>query len=45
MKKYPLNEVTYYKRFCDMVDGLANRYGDKPAISWFTRKKEQMTVS
>ena len=45
MKKYPLNEVTYYTRFCDMVDGLANRYGDKPAISWFTRKKEQMTVS
>ena len=45
MKKYPLNEVTYYTRFCDMVDGLANLYGDKPAISWFTRKQEQMTVS
>ena len=45
MKKYPLNEVTYYTRFCDMVDGLAKLYGDKPAISWFTRKQEQMTVS
>lgn len=45
MKKYPLNEVTYYARFCDMVDGLAKRYGDHPAISWYTRKQEQQTVS
>lgn len=45
MKEYPLNEVTYYTRFCDMVDGLANRYGDNPAISWFTRKQEKQTVS
>ena len=45
MKNYPLNEVAYYTRFCDMVDGLADRYGDKPAISWFTRKQEQQTVS
>ena len=45
MKHYPLNNIPYFTRFCDMVDQLAALYGDKPAISWFTRKQEQQTVS
>jgi len=45
MKKYPLNEVAYYARFRDMIDDLALKYGDDPAISWFTRKQEEKGVS
>ena len=45
MKKYPHNEVAYYARFRDLIDGLAEKYGDAPAISWFTRKQEEKGVS
>ena len=45
MKKYPLNEVAYYTRFRDMIDDLADKYGDSPAISWFTRRQEEKGVS
>lgn len=45
MRKHPLNTVAYYTRFRDMVDSLAEKYGDRPAISWFSRKKEETVVS
>ena len=45
MKNYPLNDIPYFTRFCDMIDGLASLYGDSPALSWFTRKQEKKTVS
>jgi len=45
MKSYPLNEVQYYSRFRDMIEDLAQRYEEAPAISWFTRKQEQKDVS
>ncbi len=45
MKKYPLNQVDYYERFRDMIDGMAEKYGDAPAISWFTRKQEEQGVT
>jgi long-chain acyl-CoA synthetase len=45
MKNYPLNDVPYFTRFCDMIDGFASLYGDSPALSWFTRKQEKQTVS
>jgi len=45
MKKYPLNEVKYYSRFRDLAEDLAERYGDAPAISWFTRKQEEKGVT
>ena len=45
MKNYPLNKVDYYKRFRDMVDGMAEKYGDKPALSWFSRSQEESGVS
>ena len=45
MRKFPLNPVAYYTRFRDMVDDLAVKYGDQPAISWFSRKQEETVVS
>ena len=45
MRKYPLNPVAYYTRFRDMIDDLGEKYGDKPAISWFSRKQEETVVS
>ena len=39
-----LNEVKYYSTFRDMVDGLSLRNEDKAAISWFTRKGEEIGV-
>ena len=45
MKKYPLNEVQYYSRFRDMVEDLGEKYGDAPAISWFTRAQKEMSVT
>lgn len=45
MKKYPLNKVEYYSRFRDFIEGLAGKYGERPAISWFTRRQEEQTVS
>lgn len=41
MKKYPLNNVEYYTRFRDFIEDLAKRYGERPAISWYTRKQEE----
>jgi len=45
MRRFPLNKVEYYTRFRDMIDSLAEKYGDKPAISWFTRRQEAQRVS
>ena len=45
MKNYPLNKVEYYERVRDMIEGMAQKYGEAPAISWFTRKQEEMGVS
>ena len=45
MKNYPLYNVPYYSRFCDMIEGLAEHYGDQPAISWFSRKQQKSTVN
>lgn len=45
MKKYPSNKVEYYSRFRDFIEGLAEKYGERPAISWFTRRQEEQMVS
>lgn len=45
MKNYPLNKVEYYSRFRDLIEGLAVKYGEQPAISWFTRKQEEQSVT
>lgn len=45
MKNYPLYKVEYYTRFRDMIEGIAEKYDQKPAISWFTRKQEEKGVT
>lgn len=45
MSRYPLNKVDYYNRFRDMIESLGEKYGDAPAISWYTRKQEEKGVS
>jgi len=45
MRKYPLNQVEYYPRFRDMIEGLAQKYDQNPAISWYTRKREEKGVT
>ena len=45
MKNYPLYKVDYYDRFCDLVDDLGERYGDAPAVYWYTRKQEEKGVT
>ena len=45
MKKYPLNQVTYYSCFRDMIEALPQGREDQPAISWFTRKGEEHGVT
>ena len=45
MKNYPLYNVTYYTRVRDMIEGWAEDFGDRPAISWFTRKQEEYGVT
>lgn len=45
MKNYALNSIDYYSRFRDMIDGMAEKYGNKPVISWFTRKQEEKGVT
>jgi len=45
MKKYPLNQVKYYTRFRDMIEGLAENRENLPAISWFTRRSEEEGVT
>ncbi len=45
MKKYPLNKVKYYGRFRDMIEDIGEKYGDAPAISWFTRAQKELGVT
>ena len=45
MKNYPLYKVEYYTRFRDLIEGMAEKYDQKPAISWFTRKQEEKGVT
>jgi long-chain acyl-CoA synthetase len=40
MKSY---DITYYETFPAFLSGIAAAYGDKPAVSWFTRRQEQET--
>ena len=45
MKNYPLYDIPYFSRFCDFIDSLAELYGDRPAISWFSRKQKRDSVT
>ena len=41
MKKFPLNERTYYDTFDAFITGIAENFSDLPAVTWFTRKQEE----
>lgn len=45
MKKFPLNQVDYYDTFADYVRGIGKKYGDRPALSYFTRAGEEICRS
>lgn len=49
MKIKPYNKadfvVPHFETVTDFVRGMATLYGDKPALSWFTRRKEEMTLT
>lgn len=37
--------VPHYDTFPDYLTGIADLYGDRPALSWFTRRQEQVTLT
>ncbi|MGI6751212.1 MAG: AMP-binding protein [Anaerovoracaceae bacterium] len=41
MSAYPFNKIDFYDTFPQYVSGLAQKYGDMPAISSFNKKKEE----
>ena len=49
MRKKHYNKADYtiphYKTFPDFVKGIAALYGDRPALSWFTRRQEAKTLT
>lgn len=36
-------DLPLYHTFPEFLDGIAARFGDRPALSWFTRKKEEQS--
>lgn len=49
MRKRPYNKedyaVPFYDTFPEFLDGIARTYADKPALSWFTRRQEEKTLT
>ena len=49
MKKTPYNKeefsVPIFHTFPEYLDGIARLYGPRPALSWFTRRKEEKTLT
>ena len=45
MKKQPYHQEDYivpvYRTFPEFLDGIDATYGDRPALSWFTRREEE----
>lgn len=37
MSAYPIYQVDYYKNFREMLFGIAQKYAQKPAITWYPR--------
>lgn len=44
-EKNPLNKADYYETFPAYLDGISRKFGEKPAITYFTRKQEAVTAS
>lgn len=49
MKTRPYNKADhtfpFYDTFPDFFDGITRTYGERPALSWFNRKKEEQTLT
>lgn len=49
MKTIPYDKSLYtapvYDTFLDYLNGIGSLYADRPALSWFTRKKEKVTLT
>lgn len=49
MKTKPYNKadfvVPHFETIPDFIRGIAQLYADRPALSWFTRRKEEMTLT
>lgn len=49
MKTLPYNKADYtvpcYHTFPEFLDGIAELYGPRPALSWFTRRKEEQSLT
>ncbi len=49
MKKIPYDKGNYtvptFNTFPEFLTGIAELYGQRPALSWFTRRKEEKTLS
>ena len=45
MKKFPLYDTEYFDTIPAYLEGLSRKYGNREAISYFTRKQEKITVT
>lgn len=49
MKNRPYNKADYtvpfYDTFPEFISGIARTYGERPALSWFTRREEKQTLT
>ena len=49
MKKTPYNPADYtvpsFDTFPEFLTGITELYGQRPALSWFTRRKEEQTLT
>ena len=49
MRKRPYNKADYtvpfYDTFPEFLAGIAKTYGGRPALSWFTRRQEERTLT
>ena len=49
MKTRPYNKADYtvpfYDTFPEFLAGIAKTYGPRPALSWFTRRQEEKTLT
>jgi long-chain acyl-CoA synthetase len=45
MRKFVPYEADYYDTFTEFVDGIAKKYGDKTAVTWYTRDGKEKSVN
>ena len=49
MKTQPYNQAEYsvptFHTIPGFLDGISKLYGPRPALSWFTRRREQQTLT